>query len=222
MAEVDYNQLGKDILTGVGGESNVSSVVHCATRMRFRLKDRDKAAREQIEKLPGVITVVENGGQFQVVIGNNVPRVYAGLPASLTADREGSDDSAPASGSVVGRIIDVVSSIFAPILGAMAATVLFLLGSAGFSVRLFDSAQVFLDEEMQRHGIQDRNLIKPGIGEATRVLLRRLPERLIVRNPEAACVQHLLTLAHEKHVRVEHRAQMPFQAVSIIRSALDA
>lgn len=85
-----------------------------------------------------------------------------------------------------------------------------------------DCAQVFLDEEMQRHGIQDRNLIKPGIGEATRVLLRRLPERLIVRNPEAACVQHLLTLAHEKHVRVEHRAQMPFQAVSIIRSALDA
>ena len=73
MAEVDYNQLGKDILTGVGGESNVSSVVHCATRMRFRLKDRDKAAREQIEKLPGVITVVESGGQFQVVIGNNVP-----------------------------------------------------------------------------------------------------------------------------------------------------
>ena len=71
MAEVDYNQLGKDILTGVGGESNVSSVVHCATRMRFRLKDRDKAAREQIEKLPGVITVVESGGQFHARLAPN-------------------------------------------------------------------------------------------------------------------------------------------------------
>jgi len=120
MAEVDYNQLGKDILTGVGGESNVSSVVHCATRMRFRLKDRDKAAREQIEKLPGVITVVESGGQFQVVIGNNVPKAYAALPASLTSDAAAAADAGP-KGNILNRAVDVLSSIFAPILGAMAA-----------------------------------------------------------------------------------------------------
>lgn len=121
MPAIDYPTLGKDILAKVGGEDNVASVVHCATRLRFALKDRGLADSDAVGALPGVITVVENGGQFQVVIGNNVPRVYAGLPASLTADREGGD-SAPASGNVVGRVIDVVSSIFAPILGVMAAT----------------------------------------------------------------------------------------------------
>ena len=96
--------------------------MHCATRLRFTLKDRTLADKEAVAALPGVITVVENGGQFQVVIGNNVPKVYAGLPARLTADREGTGDASGASGTVVGRIIDVVSSIFAPILGVMAAT----------------------------------------------------------------------------------------------------
>lgn len=123
MPGVDYATLAKDIVAKVGGEGNIGAVVHCATRLRITLKDRSKADKDAVTSLPGVITVVENGGQFQVVIGNNVPKVYAGLPASLTADREGKGgDDAPASGTVVGRIIDVVSSIFAPILGVMAAT----------------------------------------------------------------------------------------------------
>ncbi len=123
MAGVDYAALAKDIVAKVGGEGNIGAVVHCATRLRITLKDRGKADKDAVTSLPGVITVVENGGQFQVVIGNNVPKVYAGLPAALTADREGGKDDAPAEGgTVVGRIIDVVSSIFAPILGVMAAT----------------------------------------------------------------------------------------------------
>ena len=123
MAGVDYATLAKDIVAKVGGEGNIGAVVHCATRLRITLKDRGKADKDAVTSLPGVITVVENGGQFQVVIGNNVPKVYAGLPAALTADREGGKEDAPAEGgTVVGRIIDVVSSIFAPILGVMAAT----------------------------------------------------------------------------------------------------
>ncbi|MFT3877550.1 MAG: beta-glucoside-specific PTS transporter subunit IIABC [Propioniciclava sp.] len=121
MAAVDYAALAQDILAKAGGPDNVASVVHCATRLRFTLKDRAKADKDAISTLPGVITVVENGGQFQVVIGNNVPKVYAALPAALTADKEGAD-AAGASGGVVSRIIDVVSSIFAPILGVLAAT----------------------------------------------------------------------------------------------------
>lgn len=61
------------IMSRIGGEENVFSVVHCAMRLRFVLKDRAKANGDEIKKLPGVITVVESGGQFQVVIGNNVP-----------------------------------------------------------------------------------------------------------------------------------------------------
>ncbi len=122
MAAVDYAALAKDILAKVGGEQNVTGVVHCATRLRFNLADVSKADKAAIETLDGVITVVESGGQFQVVIGNNVPKVYAGLPAALTADKTGSGD-APAGpkGNLLGRAVDLLSGIFAPILGPMCA-----------------------------------------------------------------------------------------------------
>ncbi len=76
----------------------------------------------------------------------------------------------------------------------------------------------FLTEEMRRYGVTDRNLIKPGIGEATRVLLRRLPERLILKNPDQENVQHLLALAQEKQVPVEVRPDLLVNALSLIRS----
>ncbi|MCK2200018.1 beta-glucoside-specific PTS transporter subunit IIABC [Corynebacterium callunae] len=117
--KVDFQSLATDVLKLVGGENNVSSVVHCATRLRFVLKDRSKADEAAIKRLPGVITVVESGGQFQVVIGNNVPLVYAGLPASLTADAQGKNEQS-GSGNFLGKAVDIVSSIFAPVLGAMA------------------------------------------------------------------------------------------------------
>lgn len=80
----------------------------------------------------------------------------------------------------------------------------------------------FIAEEMSRHGITDRNLIKPGIGEATRVLLRRLPERLIIRDRHQQAVKHLIALAQEKDVLIEERPTLPLNAVSVIRSASDA
>lgn len=117
--KTDYPALAGEILHNIGGEDNVSSVVHCATRLRFMLKDRSKAREEVIRKLPGVITVVDSGGQFQVVIGNNVPLVYGALPASLTADSAGEKD-AGGSSNFLGKAVDIVSSIFAPVLGPMA------------------------------------------------------------------------------------------------------
>ena len=83
-------------------------------------------------------------------------------------------------------------------------------------------SQEFMASELARQGIEDANLIKPGIGEATRVLLRRLPRQLLVRDPEAENVQHLLVLAHEKSVPVQVRPDLPYHAVSIIRSVQDA
>lgn len=128
MAGIDYGILAKDIVARVGGESNIIAVVHCATRLRFTLKSTESVSKTAVEALPGVITVVEKGGQFQVVIGNNVPRVFAALPATLTADDKVAAESAKAvSGKASGqnllaRAIDVVSSIFAPILGVMCAS----------------------------------------------------------------------------------------------------
>ncbi|MFV0405395.1 MAG: beta-glucoside-specific PTS transporter subunit IIABC [Propioniciclava sp.] len=121
MAGVDYDQLAKNILAGVGGEKNVASVVHCATRLRFKLKVRGQADKEAIGALPGVITVVESGGQFQVVVGNNVPKAYAGLGkiSNLTAD--GSQAEEAPSGNILNRAVDVIAGVFTPILGIMAA-----------------------------------------------------------------------------------------------------
>lgn len=73
----------------------------------------------------------------------------------------------------------------------------------------------------QEYGVADVNLIKPGIGEATRVLLRRVPRLLLVRDPGAADVRHLTLLAQEKNVPVIIDQSLPYQAVSLIRSALD-
>jgi hypothetical protein len=74
---------------------------------------------------------------------------------------------------------------------------------------------------MRRYGILDANLVKPGIGEATRVLLRRVPRLLVVRTPAAPEVRHLLVLAEEKGVPVEVDPALPYHAVSLIRSASD-
>lgn len=73
---MNYENLAKEIVQGVGGEKNVVSLVHCATRLRFTLKDTSKADKAKLEKTDGIITVKESGGQFQVVIGNRVPEVY--------------------------------------------------------------------------------------------------------------------------------------------------
>jgi hypothetical protein len=79
-----------------------------------------------------------------------------------------------------------------------------------------------LDELKARFGIVDENFIKPGIGEATRVLLRRLPDRVIVRDSQAPDVAHLLQLAHEKQVCWTVEPTLPYQAVSLIKGMPDA
>ena len=74
---------------------------------------------------------------------------------------------------------------------------------------------------LAQHGIADVNLIKPGIGEATRVLLRRSPRLLVLRDADAPDVAHLAVLAQEKNVPVMIDAALPYHAVSLIRSAPD-
>ena len=73
---MDYKTMAAKILENVGGKENVSSVVHCATRLRFTLKDAANAKTEVVKKIPGVLSVVNAGGQYQIVIGPDVPQVY--------------------------------------------------------------------------------------------------------------------------------------------------
>jgi len=82
-------------------------------------------------------------------------------------------------------------------------------------------SQDYIAAAMRRYGVADVNLIKPGIGEATRVLLRRVPRRLLLRDAAASDVAHLAVLADEKQVPVEIDPTLPYHAVSLIRSASD-
>lgn len=71
-----YEKLVKEILKDVGGKENINGLTHCITRLRFNLKDEEKANTEELKEVPGVVTVVQSGGQYQVVIGNHVRDVY--------------------------------------------------------------------------------------------------------------------------------------------------
>lgn len=120
---MEYHTLAQDILGHIGGRENIVSLVHCATRLRFKLKDNHKADAEGLKKNPGVIMVVESGGQFQVVIGNHVHDVWLAVRAEA-----GLLDEVPASaedkksGNLFSRLIDVVSGIFTPFIGILAAS----------------------------------------------------------------------------------------------------
>lgn len=114
-----YDDLAVEILRGVGGEHNVAAVTHCATRLRFQIKDRDKVDKAAVENTRGVITVVEAGGQFQVVIGNSVAQVYESITSStaISTSSEGG-----AQGGFLARAIDLITSIFTPFLWVLAGT----------------------------------------------------------------------------------------------------
>ncbi|MCM3698083.1 beta-glucoside-specific PTS transporter subunit IIABC [Paenibacillus macerans] len=117
-------KLAKEILTSVGGTENVASVVHCATRLRFKLKDPKLADKNQTKNIAGVITVVESGGQYQVVIGNTVGDVYKELvKAGNLGEESGRDASSSGSGgNWFNKAVDIISGIFTPFLGALAAS----------------------------------------------------------------------------------------------------
>ncbi|UTT42810.1 beta-glucoside-specific PTS transporter subunit IIABC [Exiguobacterium aurantiacum] len=112
--------LAADIIRHVGGKDNVKSVFHCATRLRFKLKDEQKANPEALKNHDGVITVVQSGGQFQVVIGNNVPYVYKDVVEAGGFQTSSNDDTEKTG--VFNRLIDVIAGIFTPILGPMAGS----------------------------------------------------------------------------------------------------
>lgn len=123
MAKKDYTELAKDIVAHVGGKENVTNVRHCVTRLRFVLKDESKADTDYLKQRDGVVTVVKAGGQYQVVIGNHVPDVYEavlgqGVSGVGAID---ADEGDVATGNLFDRFVDLVSGIFQPFLGPLAA-----------------------------------------------------------------------------------------------------
>ncbi len=119
-----YTKLAADIVKNVGGKENVISLAHCITRLRFKLKDEGKANTDVLKKMDGVVTVVQSGGQYQVVIGNQVGEVFDEILASQGIQGAGGDSAAEddAPKKPLDMFIDTVSGIFTPVLGVLAAS----------------------------------------------------------------------------------------------------
>lgn len=115
----DYEKLAVDIIDAVGGKDNIIKASRCATRLRLVLKETTNEAKENVSNLTGVITVVESGGQFQVVIGTHVGKVFDKVASELNLDSNAIEDAPKAS--VLNRIIATMSAVFAPFIYILAA-----------------------------------------------------------------------------------------------------
>lgn len=120
--KMNYQKLGVDILALSGGKQNVSKLTHCATRLRFEFNDSDAVQADAIAKLPGVISVVDRGGQFQVVIGNDVQITYRAILneiGEMNGQRTASSKEPQKKGGIFSQIISVISTTFTPVIPAI-------------------------------------------------------------------------------------------------------
>lgn len=119
---MSYNDTAKNLLKDIGGSDNVNSLVHCATRLRFTLKDNDLANDRAVENIPGVVGLVKGGGQYQVIIGPDVANVYNEL------QKEGLSDSNTQTKKekkgfkgILDTILDYIAGSFTPVLPIITA-----------------------------------------------------------------------------------------------------
>ena len=117
---MDYKSLAEMILQNVGGSGNVSGLTHCATRLRFNLKDESKANTDVLKKTKGVMGVVSSGGQYQIIIGSDVASVYR--PLSEMCEIKDSKNDKGEKKPWYATAIDTLSGIFTPILPALTAS----------------------------------------------------------------------------------------------------
>lgn len=118
---MDNHDVAQRILEEVGGKENISSLTHCFTRLRFVLKDKGKANKEVISNLEGVIQVVEASGQFQIVLGNKVEKIYDELMPMVGELEETNNDNGEKIG-IGTKILNTVAAIFTPTVPAIAAS----------------------------------------------------------------------------------------------------
>ena len=122
----DYNKLALEIINQIGGRENIQDVFHCATRLRFTLKSSEKANTESIKKINGVLSVVESGGMYMVVIGPDVSKVYNEIESILEMNNRGKNETSEVEESdnrtLFQKLLAYMIGSFKPILGLMAAS----------------------------------------------------------------------------------------------------
>lgn len=119
---MDHKATAEAILREVGGGANVRAYTHCATRLRLTLASEEGVSDDAVKAIPGVLGVAHGGGQYQVIIGAEVPQVYAAVSDALGgAAPAAAAQEAPHEEKKRGLdlVFDFISSIFTPILPAI-------------------------------------------------------------------------------------------------------
>lgn len=114
-----YEELSKRIVKAVGGKNNITSVIHCATRLRFTLKDESKADDNEIKSMPDVLSLVKQGGQYQLVMGSNVDVIYNNLVKSVNLS-SGRDENSKDNRSIINKILGSITGSIAPVVPLLA------------------------------------------------------------------------------------------------------
>ncbi|RRJ64661.1 PTS beta-glucoside transporter subunit EIIBCA [Paenibacillus oralis] len=137
---MDNKEMSKKIIEFIGGKDNISELTHCVTRLRFVLKDEAKAQTEEIEKL-NVLGVQKQGGQYQIIVGDNVGKLYNEIIEQIPGFEDSSNQAqAPADTkkeSIFNRLISTLSSILVKALpplvgGGMLKGILYFFTSNGW------------------------------------------------------------------------------------------
>ncbi|ESR09394.1 PTS system trehalose-specific EIIBC component, partial [Streptococcus iniae] len=117
-----FENEARTLLAAIGGKENIKAVTHCATRMRFVLNDNSKANVKEIEKISAVKGTFTNAGQFQVIIGNDVPIFYNDFTAVSGVEgvsKEAAKSAAKSNQNVIQRVMTMLAEIFTPIIPAI-------------------------------------------------------------------------------------------------------
>lgn len=122
---MDYKNGAKEIMKLIGGKENISGMTHCATRLRLNLRDTSKADTAAVEQVDGVVNVINKAGQYQILIGTDVPKLYAEMEDLVGPEKTASDGTSgndQSSQGIIGSIFSAISGIFAPLLPALAGS----------------------------------------------------------------------------------------------------
>jgi PTS system beta-glucosides-specific IIC component len=119
--KMNYEKMSSEILKAIGGENNIASVVHCSTRLRFTLNDQSKADDEKVKDIKGVLSLVKKGGQYQLVIGNDVDKVYKEIMkfTKFDSSNEKCKDNNNKE-NIVNRMLAIITGSIAPMIPLLA------------------------------------------------------------------------------------------------------
>lgn len=118
---MDYQKVGRQILERLGGKDNVISLVHCMTRLRFVLKDESLVDDELVKNTKGVMGIMKKGGQYQIIIGNEVSKVYNEICklGNFETIKPKNNNKPKEKQSILSTILDVISGCMAPVIPAL-------------------------------------------------------------------------------------------------------